>query len=126
MQGRRGCWLLLVLVSLLMGESYTVSATRQVILCAGAFQSPQLLELSGIGDASLLKSKGINLLYENPNVGKNLQDHVYVPLGFEAAPGEVTFESLRNETNLAEAVAEYTVNHTGPFGLRNFECVYFV
>ena len=96
------------------GESYTVSATREVILCAGAFQSPQLLELSGIGDASLLKSKGINLLYDNPNVGENLQDHVYVPLGFEAAPGEVTFESLRNETNLAEAVAEYTVNHTGP------------
>ena len=54
------------------------------------------------------------MLYENSNVGENLQDHVYVPLGFEAVRAEVTFESLRNEINFAEAVAEYTVNHTGP------------
>lgn len=58
------------------------------------------------------------MLYENSNVGENLQDHVYVPLGFEAARGEVTFESLRNEINFAEAVAEYTVNHTGPLASR--------
>ena len=96
------------------GENYTVSASREIILCAGAFQSPQLLELSGIGNAELLKSKGIEVLYDNPNVGENLQDHVYVPVGFEAASGEATFESLRNQTVLAEAVAEYTINHTGP------------
>lgn len=96
------------------GESYTVSASKEIILCAGAFQSPQLLELSGIGNAALLKSKGIKVLYDNPNVGENLQDHAYVPVGFEAAPGEATFESLRSETVLAEAVADYTINHTGP------------
>ena len=96
------------------GESYTVSAGKEVILCAGAFQSPQLLELSGVGDAALLKSKGIEVLYENANVGENLQDHAYVPVGFEAAPGEATFESLRSETVLAEAIADYTMNHTGP------------
>lgn len=99
------------------GESYTVSASKEIILCAGAFQSPQLLELSGIGNAALLKSKGIEVLYDNPNVGENLQDHMYVPLGFEAAPGEATFESLRNQTVLAEAIAEYTVNHTGPLAV---------
>ena len=96
------------------GGSYTVSASKEIILCAGTFQSPQLLELSGIGNAALLKSKGIEVLYDNPNVGENLQDHAYVPLGFEAAPGEATFESLRNQTVLAEAITEYTVNHTGP------------
>lgn len=96
------------------GESYSANASREILLCAGSFQSPQLLELSGIGDPSLLESKGIEVLYENPNVGENLQDHILLPLGFKAAPGENTFESLRNETYLAEALAEYTQNHTGP------------
>ena len=96
------------------GEAYTASARREVIICAGTFQAPHLLELSGIGNASLLKSKGIDLQLDNPNVGENLQDHILLPLAFEAAPGEVTFESLRNETYFTDALAEYTVNHTGP------------
>lgn len=96
------------------GETYTASAGREVIVCAGTFQAPHLLELSGIGNASLLRSKGIDVLYDNPNVGENLQDHILLPLAFEAAPGEVTFESLRNETYFANALAEYTTNHTGP------------
>lgn len=56
----------------------------------------------------------MEVLYENSNVGENLQDHILVPLGFEAAPGEATLESLRNETVLGQALAMYTVNHTGP------------
>ena len=96
------------------GKVYTVSARREVIVCAGTFQAPHLLELSGIGNASLLKSKGIDLQLDNPNVGENLQDHILLPLAFEAAPGEVTFESLRNETYFTDVLAEYTVNHTGP------------
>ena len=96
------------------GNTYTASAPGEVIVCAGAFQAPQILELSGIGNMSLLKSKGIDVLYDNPNVGENLQDHILLPLAFEAAPGEVTFESLRNTTYFANALAEYTANHTGP------------
>ena len=96
-------------------STYTASARREIIVCAGTFQSPHLLELSGIGNASLLQSKGIPVLYDNSNVGENLQDHILLPLAFEAAPGEVTFESLRNESYFANALAEYTVNHTGPF-----------
>ncbi|KAL8843583.1 MAG: hypothetical protein Q9170_000087 [Blastenia crenularia] len=97
------------------GRKYTASAEREVILCAGAFQSPQLLELSGIGGSAFLKSKGIEVLYDNPNVGENLQDHVFLPLGFQAAPGEVTFETIaRNETYFAQILSDYTKNHTGP------------
>lgn len=96
------------------GRSYAATAKREVIICAGAFQSPQLLELSGVGGASLLQSKGVEVVYENPNVGENLQDHVLLPLAFEAASGEATFESLRDETVFEKALAEYTVNHTGP------------
>ena len=95
-------------------EEFTASAKREVILSAGAFQSPQLLELSGIGRASLLKERGIKPLFDNPNVGENLQDHLLVPLSYEAAPGEGTFESLRNATVAAEALELYTKNHTGP------------
>ncbi len=96
------------------GETYTASAHREIIVCAGTFQSPHLLELSGIGNPSLLKEVGIDVLYDNENVGENLQDHILLPLAFEAAPGEATFESLRNETLFTDALAEYTTNHTGP------------
>ena len=95
-------------------ETHTASARREVIVCAGTFQSPHLLELSGVGRESLLKSKGIDVLYDNEHVGENLQDHILLPLAFEAAPGEVTFESLRNETFFTNALTQYTTNHTGP------------
>ena len=96
------------------GKKHKVSAKREVILSTGAFQSPQLLELSGIGSPALLGSLGIDVLYANPAVGENLQDHILLPIGFEAAVGETTFESLRNESYFLQALGEYTINHTGP------------
>lgn len=97
------------------GQTYTAYAEREVVLSAGSFQSPQLLELSGIGASALLESKGIEVLYHNPNVGENLQDHILLPLGFQAAPGEVTFETIaRDETYFARILSDYVTNHTGP------------
>lgn len=60
----------------------TISARREVILCAGAIGSPQLLELSGIGDASILSRAGIETRMNLPAVGSNLQDHFQVKLVF--------------------------------------------
>jgi len=57
------------------GRDLEASAGREVILCAGSVQSPQLLELSGIGQPELLKSLGIEVQYALPGVGENLQDH---------------------------------------------------
>ena len=51
------------------GKSYEVTASKEVILAAGAFASPQILELSGIGDAKLLKSHKIEIIYDNSAVG---------------------------------------------------------
>lgn len=51
------------------GEHYIARARREVVICAGAFQSPQILELSGIGSRSILNSHGIECLYDNPNIG---------------------------------------------------------
>lgn len=55
-----------------------IKARREVILCAGAVQSPQLLQLSGIGDPEELKAHGIEVTHASPQVGKNLQDHLDV------------------------------------------------
>ena len=57
------------------GQPHNASAEREVILCAGALQSPQLLQLSGIGPAGLLRSLDIPVIADAPDVGGNLQDH---------------------------------------------------
>lgn len=66
-----------------MGFKKTVYATNEVILSAGALQSPQLLMLSGIGPRDHLEEKGIDVIYDSPGVGINMQDHV--------AMGGITF-----------------------------------
>ena len=58
------------------GKSHQVEATREVLLCAGAYNSPQVLMLSGIGDGEELKQHNISIQKHLPGVGKNLQDHL--------------------------------------------------
>ena len=60
------------------GQMETVEAEREVILCGGAFNSPQLLNLSGVGDADHLKSLDIPVVQHLPGVGQNLQDHLEI------------------------------------------------
>ncbi|KAL0959192.1 hypothetical protein HGRIS_014472 [Hohenbuehelia grisea] len=67
------------------GTRYTVKGNKEVILSAGTYQTPQLLELSGIGKASVLGQFGIKTRVELP-VGENLQDHILVPLQFGFTP----------------------------------------
>lgn len=57
------------------GTRQTIRARREFILCAGAIGSPQILQMSGIGDAERLKSLGIEPVHHSPDVGENLQDH---------------------------------------------------
>lgn len=66
------------------GNTVELSATGDVVLSAGSFQSPQLLMLSGIGAKDELEAFGIPMRREVPGVGKNLQDHMLVPLVFES------------------------------------------
>ena len=58
------------------GATGTIRARREVIVCAGAFQSPQLLICSGIGPGDHLRARGIDVLVDTPGVGQNLQDHI--------------------------------------------------
>ncbi|GLW05800.1 choline dehydrogenase [Microtetraspora sp. NBRC 13810] len=63
-----------------LDEEITIRAGREVVLCGGAYNSPQLLMLSGIGPADHLRQLGVPVAVDNPAVGANLQDHVLVPL----------------------------------------------
>jgi choline dehydrogenase len=63
-----------------LDEEITIRAEREVILSAGAYNSPQLLMLSGIGPAGMLTAAGLPVVVDQPQVGQNLQDHVHVPL----------------------------------------------
>jgi choline dehydrogenase len=60
------------------GELKTARARREVLLAAGAIQSPQLLELSGIGEAEVLRRAGVPVVHNLPGVGENLRDHLHV------------------------------------------------
>lgn len=94
--------------------SYTVNANQEVILSAGSYGSPQILELSGVGSEKVLSAAGVDIILCNPSVGENLQDHVYVPLGFKVNPGIATVDDLANETYFKEAYDKYLVDRTGP------------
>jgi choline dehydrogenase len=77
------------------GERTRAMARREVIVCAGAIKSPQLLMLSGIGPADHLRQHGIPVVLDLPGVGRNLQDHLRLPVVYELK-GEPPFSSARS------------------------------
>ncbi|KAI0647282.1 hypothetical protein C8Q79DRAFT_1009395 [Trametes meyenii] len=98
------------------GVSGVLSARKDVVLAAGPIQTPQLLELSGIGNRSILKGAGIKTLVDLPGVGENLQEHPLGAQDFELSGDFLTFDLLRNDPAfLAAQQAEYATNHTGVF-----------
>ncbi|KAI0709496.1 alcohol oxidase [Earliella scabrosa] len=103
------------------GVTGTLTARKEVILAAGSIQTPQLLELSGIGDKKILSSVGIKTLVDLPGVGENLQDHTLLAQDFEILDTFFTYDELRNNaTYLAEQQEEYAANHTGIFASAQF------
>jgi choline dehydrogenase len=67
-------------IGMRLDDEIVIRAEREVILCAGAYNSPQLLMLSGIGPAQKLADLGIPVVVDQPQVGQNLRDHAHVPL----------------------------------------------
>ncbi|KAG9047354.1 hypothetical protein FS837_002515, partial [Tulasnella sp. UAMH 9824] len=97
-------------------NTYTAKVKKEVVVSAGSLKTPQLLELSGIGNKTLLKKYGITPLVDLPGVGENLQDHVFVPSSFALKPGYTTFDILANDPVFAAAQnATYYKNGTGIF-----------
>ncbi|KAL8695939.1 MAG: hypothetical protein Q9201_007896 [Fulgogasparrea decipioides] len=96
------------------GNTEVRKARNEVLLCAGVFQSPQLLELSGIGSTKLLKSHGIEVIVDNPHVGENLQDHPMSGLCFEVADGIPTIDMIRDPAVVESAMEAYQSARVGP------------
>ena len=98
------------------GQSVHVTANREVILSAGAINSPQILQLSGIGPADLLKSQGIEVVRDAP-VGENLQDHLQIRAVFKVN-GTQTLNTLANSLfGRLKIGAEYLLNRSGPMSM---------
>lgn len=97
------------------GKQYDVSAQREIIVSGGTIQSPQILELSGIGDPKVLEAAGVECKVENPAVGNNLQDHAATMVVFEVKPGVVTMDTLYQVPEAMQAVLKlYMETGGGP------------
>ncbi|TNB48228.1 choline dehydrogenase [Martelella lutilitoris] len=90
-----------------------VTARREVILSSGAINSPQLLMLSGIGDAEQLKRNGIEVVRHSPDVGRNLQDHLQARLVFKCNEPTLNDE-VRSLFNQARIALKYALFRAGP------------
>jgi choline dehydrogenase len=90
---------------------------REVILSAGALQSPQLLQLSGIGPADLLRRHGIEVVHDLPGVGSNLQDHLQIRLMFRVSKPITTNDDLRTFWGKARIGLKWLAKGTGPLGI---------
>jgi choline dehydrogenase len=86
---------------------------REIVLAAGAFNSPQLLLLSGIGPASGIEPHGIRVLHELPGVGANLQEHQSIAMSYPAR-GAITFDSRLRADRLALDVLRWLLFRSGP------------
>ncbi len=100
------------------GERRTVACEREVILCAGAFNSPQLLMLSGVGNADDLRAHGIELKAHAPGVGRNLENHPGVNLQY-ATNYEDSLVSELNMLGQVRLAADWALRRKG-LGTSNF------
>lgn len=96
------------------GTSETLTARAAVILSAGAFGSPQILQLSGFGPADHLRSLGIEVEADRAAIGSDLQDHCDYILGYDTQSRVPIGQSLGGLMSLAGAVIRHRINRTGP------------
>jgi choline dehydrogenase len=92
-------------------------AAREVILSAGSLQSPQILQLSGIGPAPLLQRHGIGVVHNLPGVGQNLQDHLQLRLMYKVSKPITTNDDLRTLFSQAKIGLQWLLTRTGPLGI---------
>lgn len=96
-------------------KKFTFRASKEVIISAGAINSPQLLMLSGVGPKQHLRSKNISVIFDSPMVGKNLQDHCIIPvIIYGDEPGE------ENQADQQFSVVQYLYNRTGILAQNSF------
>src|SRR5262249_42615458 len=87
---------------------------KQIVICGGTFNSPQLLELSGIGRKSLLEEKGIPVVYDAPDVGEHLQDHFYVRTFWRCCKPVTLNDEVMTLWRKARMAFQYALFREGP------------
>lgn len=107
-----------------LGEPEAAQAEREVILCAGALRSPQLLMLSGVGPRAELAGMGFDVRVNAPGVGKNLQDHLHTRVRCEITQ-PLTYAGL-DEAQKQTASRRYEACHSGPLASNFLEAGAFV
>ena len=108
------------------GQLRSLYATRETLLCAGAIQSPQLLMLSGIGDAEALRQHGITVQHHLPGVGADYHDHLSVPVLKETSNTLSYGISLRTLPRGAYNLLQYAFGRGGPLASNVFESTAFI
>ncbi|MEM6625930.1 MAG: GMC oxidoreductase, partial [Pseudomonadota bacterium] len=95
------------------GETKTAHAAREVILAGGAINTPQLLELSGIGRPEVLKAAGVGVRVEANGVGENLQDHYVVGTRYRLKPGVISVNELSRGGRFVGELFKYVFQRKG-------------
>lgn len=108
------------------GAIHSAGARREVILSAGAIRSPQLLELSGIGNGAHLQKLGVPVVHHNAAVGENLQDHIMPRLNFECRYPYTVNDLIRSPVRLAAEFLRYVARGDGLFATTGITGTAFV
>lgn len=98
------------------GAEHTVTARRQLILCGGAINTPQLLQLSGVGDGARLQALGITPVHDSPAVGRNLQDHLAVSYFYGSSVPTLN-DQLGPFLGKVRAAFRYALTRRGPLAM---------
>ncbi|KAF2793421.1 GMC oxidoreductase [Melanomma pulvis-pyrius CBS 109.77] len=98
------------------GGLHRVKAKKEVVLSAGVIQTPQILELSGIGDPEVLRQAGVDCVIENSSVGANFQDHVLGGMLFDLKEGVLSLDALHGEEYAKAQQDIYEKTQKGPYG----------
>ena len=99
------------------GASHAARAGKEVLLCAGALQSPQLLMLSGIGPAAPLQEMGIEVKVDLPGVGANLQDHAIVPMSWRMKAGTPSLNRSLRGLGIGASLLRYLLTRQGAMAM---------
>ncbi|PLN86168.1 GMC oxidoreductase [Aspergillus taichungensis] len=107
-----------------LGKPFTLQATREVIISAGAFQSPQLLMVSGIGPAATLQDHGITLRVDLPGVGQNMWDHTYLTVNYRVRVSTIN-KILNDLVALVEEALKWAFFQIGMLTNQNSDYIAF-
>lgn len=99
------------------GGSHSARANKEILLCAGALQSPQLLMLSGIGPAQHLRELGIEVKVDLPGVGANLQDHAIVPMSWRMKADTPSLNKSLRGMGIAASLLKYMLTKQGAMAM---------